>query len=208
MGYTHYWALDPEAAGVDEGFARTAADTARIIAAAGIPLAADSEESTQPPQLTSEVIWLNGIGEDGHEPFVLRRHPARAAADWQAQQAAELGYWWNSCKTNWKPYDLVVCAILIRAHQHLPDAFVFDSDGHWNDPCWRARRTSSPASSDPTPSLSKTRCATPSTPSHRQSPDAPSHRPSPTGAGSKQPARCPTPRTPSLPPGERGARAA
>jgi hypothetical protein len=68
---------------------------------------------------------------------VLRRHPARAAADWQAQQAAELGYWWNSCKTNWKPYDLVVCAILIRAHQHLPDAFVFDSDGHWNDPCWR-----------------------------------------------------------------------
>jgi hypothetical protein len=31
----------------------------------------------------------------------------------------------------------VVCAILIRAHQHLPDAFVFDSDGHWDHPSWR-----------------------------------------------------------------------
>jgi hypothetical protein len=140
VGYTHYWALDPDAAGVDEGFARTAADAARIIAAAGIPVSRDPEEATQPPEVTSEVIWLNGIGEDGHEPLMLRRNPSAAARDWEAQQAAELGYWWDSCKTNWKPYDLVVCAILIRAHHHLPDALVFDSDGHWDDPSWRDAR--------------------------------------------------------------------
>jgi hypothetical protein len=35
MGYCHYWAFDPDAAGVDEGVARTAADAVRIIAAAG-----------------------------------------------------------------------------------------------------------------------------------------------------------------------------
>jgi hypothetical protein len=32
---------------------------------------------------------------------------------------------------------VVVCAILIRAHQHLPDAFAFDSDGRWDDPSWQ-----------------------------------------------------------------------
>ena len=45
------------------------------------------------------------------------------------------------CKTNWKPYDPVVCAILIRAHRHLPDIFVFNSDGDWEDECWRAARS-------------------------------------------------------------------
>jgi hypothetical protein len=139
MGYCHYWAFDPDAAGVDEGFARTAADAARIIPAAGIPLASDPEKPSEPPEVTAEVIWLNGIGEDGHEAFVLTRDPARDGAGFGARRE-EQGHWWAFCKTNWKPYDLVVCAILIRAHQHLPDAFVFNSDGDWEDECWRAAR--------------------------------------------------------------------
>jgi hypothetical protein len=137
MGYTHYWAFEPTAAGWGEGFARTATDAARIIAAAGIPLVADPDEPTRPPEVTAEVIWLDGIGEDGHETFALTCDPAGDLTEWHAQEAAEQGYWWDYCKTNWKPYDLVVCAVLIRAHQHLPDAFVFDSDGHWDDPSWR-----------------------------------------------------------------------
>jgi len=52
-------AFDPAAAGVDEGFARTAVDAARIIAAARIPLAADPDDPTRSPQVTAEIIWLN-----------------------------------------------------------------------------------------------------------------------------------------------------
>jgi hypothetical protein len=136
MGYTHYWAFDPDA-GWGEGVARTAADAARIIAAAGIALTADPEEPSQPPLVNAEIIWLNGIGEDGLETFVLTRDPASDLTEWHAQQAAEQGYWWDFCKTNWLPYDLVVCAILIRAHTHLPEGFVFDSDGRWDDPSWQ-----------------------------------------------------------------------
>jgi hypothetical protein len=86
MGYCHYWAFDPDTAGVDEGFARVAADAARIIAAAGIPLASDPDEPTQPSEVTAEVIWLNGIGEDGHEVFVLTRDPARDGAGFGARR--------------------------------------------------------------------------------------------------------------------------
>ena len=107
---------------------------------ARIPLTSDPEEPTQPPEVTGEGIWLNGIGEDGLETFVLTCDPAGDLTDWHAQEAAEQGYWWDFCKTNWRPYDLEVCAILIRAHAHLPEGFVFESDGDWEDECWRTAR--------------------------------------------------------------------
>jgi hypothetical protein len=91
LGYGHYWAFAPDAAGWGEGVARTAADAARIIAAAGIPLTTDPDEPTQPPLVTAEVIWLNGIGEGGLETFVLTRDPAGDLTERHAQQAAEHG---------------------------------------------------------------------------------------------------------------------
>jgi hypothetical protein len=140
MGYTHYWAFDPDAPNTDAGFARTAADAARIIAAAGIPVARDWDEPDTPPEVTAEVIACNGIGEDGHETFLLVRDPASWAGHWRFDNVAMRGYWDGFCKTNWKPYDLVACAILIRAHQHMPDAFVFNSDGDWEDESWLGAR--------------------------------------------------------------------
>jgi len=49
------------------------------------------------------------------EPFVLERIPKPPYA-----HSNELGY---SCKTNRRPYDTVVCAVLIRAKQLLGNAF-------------------------------------------------------------------------------------
>ncbi|KAH8742664.1 hypothetical protein F5883DRAFT_363290, partial [Diaporthe sp. PMI_573] len=62
-------------------------------------------------------IWLNGVGDSGHETFSISRGD-------------------GLCKTGRKPYDLVVCAILLRAYQLVPDAIRISSEGDpedWNE---------------------------------------------------------------------------
>jgi len=39
----------------------------------------------------------------------------------------------DSCKTNRKPYDFVVCAVLILAYTHIPDIVRIQSDGDEDD---------------------------------------------------------------------------
>lgn len=58
-------------------------------------------------------IWLNGVGDDSHETFLL---------DFKGS--------WAFCKTARKPYDLAVKAILILAEKHgiLKNPFSFDGD--------------------------------------------------------------------------------
>lgn len=58
-------------------------------------------------------IWLNGVGDDSHEPFIL---------DFKGS--------WEFCKTARKPYDIAVKAILILAERHgiLKNPFDFDGD--------------------------------------------------------------------------------
>ena len=58
-------------------------------------------------------IWLNGVGDDSHEAFLL---------DFKGS--------WAFCKTARKPYDLAVKAILILAEKHeiLKEPFDFDGD--------------------------------------------------------------------------------
>lgn len=58
-------------------------------------------------------IWLNGVGDDSHETFLL---------DFKGS--------WAFCKTARKPYDLAVKAILILAEKHgiLKEPFSFDGD--------------------------------------------------------------------------------
>ena len=58
-------------------------------------------------------IWLNGVGDDSHEPFIL---------DFKGS--------WAFCKTARKPYDIAVKAILILAEKHgiLKSPFSFDGD--------------------------------------------------------------------------------
>ena len=58
-------------------------------------------------------IWLNGVGDDGHETFLI---------DFKDS--------WEFCKTARKPYDLAVKVILILAEKHniLKEKFSFDGD--------------------------------------------------------------------------------
>ncbi|KAH8756009.1 hypothetical protein F5883DRAFT_174415 [Diaporthe sp. PMI_573] len=78
-------------------------DSKRIIQHTSIDVRYDSD-SLLPPDFENG-IRLNGHRDDGHEAFHFTHN---SCSDW--------------CKTDRKPYDLVVWAILLRAKQLTPNA--------------------------------------------------------------------------------------
>jgi hypothetical protein len=117
MGYTHYF----------EGLTATAeviADAKKIIDATTVTICGPGGQGL--PWLDEkEGIWLNGFeaADEDYETFFLRgtdepEHP-------------ELGAF---CKTEHRPYDTVVTAILISAAIHAGGAV--RSDGQWGN--WSA----------------------------------------------------------------------
>jgi hypothetical protein len=117
MGYTHYF----------EGLTATAeviADAKKIIDASSVTVCGPGGQGL-PWMDEKEGIWLNGFeaADEDYETFFLRgsnepEHP-------------ELGAF---CKTEHRPYDVVVTAILISAAVHAGSQV--RSDGHWSN--WAA----------------------------------------------------------------------
>lgn len=69
------------------------------------------------PEIGVTNVDFNGIGDDGHEPFVFPGEPG-----------------FNFCKTAYKPYDEVVTACLLVARDHFPPkVLAISSDGEWAD---------------------------------------------------------------------------
>lgn len=110
MGYTHYWRHGDIA---PEDWAALVADADRIVEAAEVPVNHN---------ISTKEIWLNGASPDSFESFALR------------PEATGFSF----CKTEQRPYDLVVATILLRAHAIIP-GFEISSDGNW-DEHWQATR--------------------------------------------------------------------
>ncbi len=66
------------------------------------------------PVVDDEMIHFNGVGEDGHETFVVMR--ARDSD-------------FSFCKTAQKPYDAIVTAVLCLAYTIAPGVLKISSDG-------------------------------------------------------------------------------
>jgi len=142
MGYTHYWSINPNDPTLIAAWPQLVEDAQKIAQAAdkgeingvvietnGVPLADWDGKAGSTPQFTETEIGFNGVGEDSHENFRLSLAPEfnrRVAAGDEA-------FTWAFCKTARKPYDVVVCAILLRAVQLAPSAIVVGSDGSWDD---------------------------------------------------------------------------
>jgi hypothetical protein len=115
-GYTHYftWSQPPDEAPLKACIA----DMGKIVAAAKDLVAGPDGNGT--PVVGATHIEFNGRGNNAHEPFVF---PGNAG--------------FNFCKTQYKPYDAVVTACLIAAHDHFPSSVLaIASDGHWNEGDW------------------------------------------------------------------------
>ena len=115
MGYTQYWTIEKP---LDKAFIEFSEDAKRIIETAieaGIPLGDGFGNGI--PFVSPSEITFNGVGDDSHETFSIN--------------SSETGF--NFCKTNGKPYDAVVTAILIRAKFYFEGAIRIKSDGDWTD---------------------------------------------------------------------------
>lgn len=120
MGYSHYFETGTLV--FDEPFLADVRAIVREAEAMGIALTGDPfGAEPRPPEVGPGGIVINGLGPESCEPLVLE--PGRGAAR-------------DFCKTNRRPYDAAVGAILMRVAESHPDADVA-SDGSflldWED---------------------------------------------------------------------------
>lgn len=120
MGYTHYWSGCSPA---PTDLVNLMEDARKIVEAAqaqGVVICGGMGEGK--PEIGERQIWLNGDASQSldHETFMF---PTSS---------------WAFCKTARKPYDLVVCSILLLAKYHLGDAVRISSDGDREDDEWGA----------------------------------------------------------------------
>lgn len=117
MGYTHYWA-------VKEPFELQDSEVAELKSyyAENFDIRIRYEwDSSEPPIVQPQYIRFNGVGDEGHETFLVD-----LAANDQ-----------SFCKTRRKPYDFLVAVTLLVLRNGHPDSFTFCSDGGLEDEGWQ-----------------------------------------------------------------------
>lgn len=120
MGYTHYFPQKREV--TSEEWSRIVGFFGKIMKASSVPIVREYDEPGTEPKVTSDEIWFNGVGEDGHETMTLyRKHEG-----------------FVFCKTIRKPYDVVVGALLAVAAHVAPGAWDMGSDGDEHEDEWQA----------------------------------------------------------------------
>lgn len=145
MGYTHYYTQDRTYSQEEwDGFIKDVKHLfknlpERVLDGEPIFIAGCSRYKNA--VVNKHRVWFNGANgnprrkidgnwedcpatDQGHETFVLERVQPKPA-----YTGARPGTYF--CKTARKPYDLVVCAVLILAHVHL--GLQVSSDGDWSE---------------------------------------------------------------------------
>jgi len=114
MGYTHYfYSEDRKQKFTDDEFNSFASDVQKIIDRADVKIKSPSGEGK--PIVTKDEVGFNGSREDhqNHESF------------WIDKDGIDN---WGFCKTNRKPYDVVVVASIIAAKKAFGDKIKAGSD--------------------------------------------------------------------------------
>lgn len=114
MGYSHYWDSSKM---VEREFSGKALAPIQYLLTKAFKAGEIAFESDLPvvaPLLCEDAIQFNGVGECGHETFYL--------------DIGSRGF----CKTNHKPYDKYVVAVLSIIAYYHPE-FVWSSDGDADD---------------------------------------------------------------------------
>lgn len=93
-------------------------------------------QEVEPPYDPKAEPWPSGAylntrvcgGNCAGEPFIVdRRHMVR---DWERPESPQR--YVSTCATNFKPYDLIVAAVLVRFKEHLGDAVTIKSQNPEN----------------------------------------------------------------------------
>ena len=130
MGYTHYWRRSVKNAGSAFMFGKLSLDVKMLCEhanAAGIRIRGAYGKGE--PEFNEGYFSLNGDadGRDlAHETFYWEGMPKQP--EYRKHELQTFDF----CKTNYKPYDAVVTAILIRAKHIYGDCVSVSSDGKWD----------------------------------------------------------------------------
>jgi len=106
MGYTHYFEHKKVS---KDTWAKIVVDCVKVMHAI---------DTTFEQEFTDKTITINGIGEEGHETFILERKGSDG---------------FTFCKTARKPYDLFVCACLLIYKHYSSNTMDLSSDGFNKD---------------------------------------------------------------------------
>ena len=145
MGYTHYWRRPKNNAGSAYMFGQLALDAKKIIEHAeqdGIRIRNGHGEGE--PDFNEAFFSINGdamgtrteangalVPADlAHESFIWEGIPT--IQEWRKDEPMTSDF----CKTAYKPYDVVVTAILIRAKHIYGSCVSISSDGDWESIHW------------------------------------------------------------------------
>ena len=147
MGYTHYWRQLRDFTDTEWN------ELARLTRLITEGWPARNLTATLDPaefNIDNEEIRFNGIGEDGHETFILTKKK-RAKMDYEEQEAYDRQGAFEFCKTARKPYDKYVVAVLcalsnmkIKLDQEKHPVLYISSDGNtadWTDGLFHAVRS-------------------------------------------------------------------
>ena len=111
MGYTNYWKIKEKLSESD--WNKLSWDVALLMRDTDIVIQFESDDP-RPPIIDNELIRFNGQYDDGHETFVL----VNEVTDFEC------------CKTDHKPYDMMVCAVLALTAEY---GVIVTSDGKRED---------------------------------------------------------------------------
>ena len=136
MGYTHYWRQLRDFTDTEW---QELTRLAKLITADGV---LDQTLSTVEFNIDNEQICFNGVGDNGHETFIITKKK-RAKADYEEQEAYDRQGAFEFCKTAHKPYDKYVVAVLCAIY-HIQDEkevqpyeSTYDKDGKWKGSKYR-----------------------------------------------------------------------
>lgn len=127
MGYTHYHRQKGDCP--PAVWQAICHDVKKLMAANDVPIEGWEDD----PIITADAIIFNGVGDDAHETFDLNRcqRPPYAFEEHDDEYARKGAF--ECCKTAYKPYDLLVCQILLVADRRAPDTYQVSSDGDLED---------------------------------------------------------------------------
>ncbi len=137
MGYTHYHIRNKKNLGSAYYFGKLALDAKTIIAKAEtLGISIRGRDGTGEPEFTEGYFSLNGNAEleQDYETFSWEALPTQQ--EWEAKRGGNDIF--DFCKTQYRPYDAVVTAILIRAKVIYGSCVDVRSDGSWSE--WQAGR--------------------------------------------------------------------
>lgn len=121
MGYTHYWKNPTDIS--DEAWISIIADVTQMINHLPAEVVLAGGLGVGEPILNNDEICFNGYEAEAYEAFRLGRNANKI----------------NFCKTEYRPYDVAVCATLLIARHHHPAPEV-SSDGEVTGPDWQPAR--------------------------------------------------------------------